>query len=158
MTNTDLNNTTHYQIDYGRFNQHLVDVTVSFVADSAAPTLWLPAWIPGSYLMREFARNITAVHYQLADNHQLTNNSNQLTNNSNQLAESSEIFRAQKLSKNEWQLPNVSAGDAVKVSYEVAGTCRRCRRGGPRWGTAQHAGGQERQSWSGQPIGALRSR
>lgn len=112
MTNTDLNNTTHYQIDFGRFTQHLVDVTVSFVAESAAPTLWLPAWIPGSYLMREFARNITAVHYQLADNHKLNNNSNQL-------AESNEIFRAQKLSKNEWQLPNVSAGDAVKVSYEV---------------------------------------
>ena len=56
-----------YHLDFSRFRQHLVDVTLSFTAEQDAPTLWLPAWIPGSYLMREFARNITAVHYQLAD-------------------------------------------------------------------------------------------
>ncbi|WP_261869987.1 hypothetical protein [Psychrobacter sp. JCM 18901] len=56
-----------YQFDFARFYEHLVDVSLSFTAVSDAPQLWLPAWIPGSYLMREFARNITAVHYQIVE-------------------------------------------------------------------------------------------
>ena len=47
--------------------------------------------------MREFARNISAVIYKMAD----------------------KPYRAIKVSKNEWQLPEVQAGDAVTVSYEV---------------------------------------
>ena len=90
-----------YQFDFARFLEHLVDVALTFTADTDAPSLWLPAWIPGSYLMREFARNITAVHYQIMDD------------------ERSEVYRAIKTDKNTWQLPHAKAGQVVDVSYEV---------------------------------------
>ena len=96
-----------YQFDFARFYEHLVDVSLSFTAVSDAPQLWLPAWIPGSYLMREFARNITAVHYQVLEA---------------QIADSDkqpETYRAQKIDKNTWQLPAAQAGQRVIVEYEV---------------------------------------
>ena len=90
-----------YQFDFARFLEHLVDVSLTFTADTDAPSLWLPAWIPGSYLMREFARNITAVHYRIMDDEQ------------------SEVYRAIKTDKNTWQLPHAKVGQVVDVSYEV---------------------------------------
>ncbi|AWT49797.1 peptidase M61 [Psychrobacter sp. YP14] len=98
-TQYDQDLAVHYHLDFERFTQHLVEVTLSFTADKSAPVLWLPAWIPGSYLMREFARNITAVQYHVVGK--------------------DERYRAQKLSKNEWQLPKITAGEKVEVRYEV---------------------------------------
>ena len=92
-----------YRFDFERFYEHLVDVTITFTANVDSPKLWLPAWIPGSYLMREFARNITAVHYQVTDD-----------NNKNV-----EMQRAIKTDKNTWKLPKVKAGQTVDVHYEV---------------------------------------
>ncbi|WP_201534851.1 M61 family metallopeptidase [Psychrobacter ciconiae] len=100
-----INDNIHYDIDFARFNEHLVDVRLSFTAKVDAPTLWLPAWIAGSYLIREFARNITAVFYQIED-HQDN-------------GKTTELKRAPKLDKQSWQLPEVSAGQKVTVSYEV---------------------------------------
>ncbi|WP_279378904.1 hypothetical protein [Psychrobacter sp. JCM 18903] len=57
----------NYRLNFERFSEHLVDVSLNFTAVNDAPQLWMPAWIPGSYLMREFARNITAVHYKVLD-------------------------------------------------------------------------------------------
>lgn len=91
-----------YRFDFARFFEHLVDVTLSFTATTDLPQLWLPAWIPGSYLMREFARNITAVQYQIIDGDK-----------------PSEIYRAQKIDKHTWQLPEAQAGQTVTVMYEV---------------------------------------
>ncbi|MDN3452192.1 MULTISPECIES: PDZ domain-containing protein [unclassified Psychrobacter] len=96
-----------YQFDFSRFFEHLVDVSLTFTALSDAPQLWLPAWIPGSYLMREFARNITAVHYQVIDA--------QIVDSDKQ----SKTHRARKIDKNTWQLPAVQAGQTVIVEYEV---------------------------------------
>ena len=102
--NSTLNQPTAHiscQFDFARFLEHLVDVSLTFTADTDAPSLWLPAWIPGSYLMREFARNITAVHYRIMDD------------------ERSEVYRAIKTDKNTWQLPHAKAEQVVDVSYEV---------------------------------------
>lgn len=96
-----------YRFSFERFLEHLVDVSLNFTAASDAPQLWLPAWIPGSYLMREFARNITAVHYQIVD-HQTTEDDTQ-----------HETYRADKIDKHTWQLPQVEAGQTVEVHYEV---------------------------------------
>ncbi|WP_296209534.1 PDZ domain-containing protein [Psychrobacter sp. UBA3480] len=96
-----------YQFDFSRFYEHLVDVSLSFTAVSDAPQLWLPAWIPGSYLMREFARNITAVHYQVLEAKTADSDKQPAT------------YRAQKIDKNTWQLPAVQAGQTVIVEYEV---------------------------------------
>ena len=100
--NNNKNAEINYRFDFERFFEHLVDVTLSFTATSNAPELWLPAWIPGSYLMREFARNITAVHYQVTGGDA-----------------QSEKYRAKKINKNTWQLPDVQAGQTVTVDYEV---------------------------------------
>lgn len=96
-----------YQFDFARFLEHLVDVALTFTADTDAPSLWLPAWIPGSYLMREFARNITAVHYDILDS-QVVSNDKQIN-----------TYRAQKTDKNTWQLPEAQAGQRICVLYEV---------------------------------------
>ncbi|MEJ6067868.1 PDZ domain-containing protein [Psychrobacter sp. 16-Bac2893] len=101
----------NYQFDFERFLEHLVDVTLRFTADTDAPSLWLPAWIPGSYLMREFARNITAVHYEILDK-ELSDN--QIANNKNP-----KCYRAQKTDKHTWQLPHAKAGQTISVYYEV---------------------------------------
>lgn len=90
-----------YCLDFSRFNEHLVDVTLTFTASVAQPELWLPAWIPGSYLMREFARNITAIHYEIIEDKQANE------------------YRAHKIDKHSWQLPAAKAGQTLKVSYEV---------------------------------------
>ena len=109
ISHDDINNTADisYQFDFARFSEHLVDVSLSFTATVNTPQLWLPAWIPGSYLMREFARNITAVHYRVTDS---------------QIKEGdglSETYRAQKVDKHTWQLPTITAGQRVVVEYEV---------------------------------------
>ncbi len=98
-----INNSISYSFDFERFNEHLVDVTVTFTASTDNAELWLPAWIPGSYLMREFARNITAIHYEiLEDNHA-----------------NADSYRAQKIDKHSWQLPMSKAGQTIEVRYEV---------------------------------------
>ena len=106
-----------YQFDFTRFLEHLVDVSLTFTADTDAPSLWLPAWIPGSYLMREFARNITAVHYEILDSQTLNNQTldGQLTDSDKK----TNTYRAQKIDKNTWQLPQVRAGQSIHVHYEV---------------------------------------
>ena len=101
----------NYQFDFERFLEHLVNVTLRFTADTDAPSLWLPAWIPGSYLMREFARNITAVHYEILDK-ELADN--QIANHKDP-----KCYRAQKTDKHTWQLPHAKAGQTISVYYEV---------------------------------------
>lgn len=86
-----------YLVDFERCRAHLVDVSLSFEAHRSAPTLWLPTWIAGSYLIREFSKNITLVQYQ----HQ------------------GQWLDAQKLSKNTYELSHIKAGDTVCVRYEV---------------------------------------
>lgn len=96
----------NYRLNFERFSEHLVDVSLHFTAVNDVPQLWLPAWIPGSYLMREFARNITAVHYQVLDSQIMDDDTH-------------ETYRAHKIDKNTWQLPKAKAGQAISVHYEV---------------------------------------
>lgn len=114
-TVVDSDNTTaiNYCINFERFNEHLVDVTLNFTALVDAPQLWLPAWIPGSYLIREFARHITAVHYKVLNTDTDTDTEANINNAPNKL------YRGQKIDKNTWQLPAVKAGQRLSVYYEV---------------------------------------
>ncbi|WP_066801253.1 M61 family metallopeptidase [Moraxella oblonga] len=86
----------NHHLDFGRYYAHLVDVRMTFVAPCDAPTLWLPTWIAGSYLIREFSKHITTVYYD-KDGTQ----------------------RAIKTDKNHYVLENVKSGDEVVVHYEV---------------------------------------
>jgi predicted metalloprotease with PDZ domain len=51
----------HYRIDIADPNTHLFHVTLTIPKPAARQTLALPVWIPGSYLVREFAKNLSAL-------------------------------------------------------------------------------------------------
>jgi predicted metalloprotease with PDZ domain len=54
--------TIHYTITPSHPGAHLFEVTCSIAApDPAGQQFSLPAWIPGSYMIREFARNIVRI-------------------------------------------------------------------------------------------------
>ena len=92
--------TLHYQFNFARYNDHLVDVTLQFTAHSDNPVIWLPTWIAGSYLIREFSRHITAICATI-------DNTNSKKNQ-----------RLQKLDKNHWQI-HAKQGEKITVTYEV---------------------------------------
>ena len=52
----------HYRIGAARPNAHLFDVELEISApDAKGQLVSLPAWVPGSYLIRDFARHITTL-------------------------------------------------------------------------------------------------
>ena len=51
----------HYRIDVASAPAHLFRVTLRITEPAAEQRLSLPAWIPGSYLVREFARHLSAL-------------------------------------------------------------------------------------------------
>ena len=65
--------------------------------DPAGQVFRLPAWIPGSYMIREFARNIVTLHAE-ADG---------------------KPVRVTKLDKHTWRAAPVPAGRALTVTYDV---------------------------------------
>lgn len=87
---------THYQFDFKRFREHLVDVTLTFTTQQENPVVWLPVWIAGSYMIREFSKHITAVSAMVNDKTQ----------------------RLKKLDKNHWQII-AKQGDKINITYEV---------------------------------------
>ncbi|MDB5870188.1 MAG: peptidase domain protein [Polaromonas sp.] len=48
----------HYRIDIGSLPAHLFHVTLTIAKPQALQRLSLPVWIPGSYLVREFSKNL----------------------------------------------------------------------------------------------------
>ena len=48
----------HYRIEAADTAAHLFHVTLTIAQPQAPQRLSLPAWIPGSYLVREFARHL----------------------------------------------------------------------------------------------------
>jgi predicted metalloprotease with PDZ domain len=48
----------HYQVSIADSHSHLFDVTLTVAQPEAEQLLQLPVWIPGSYLVREFAKNL----------------------------------------------------------------------------------------------------
>ena len=50
-----------YRIAIADAHAHLLRVTLTVPAPAAAQRLSLPVWIPGSYLVREFARHLSGI-------------------------------------------------------------------------------------------------
>ncbi|BDM64765.1 peptidase M61 [Shewanella sp. NFH-SH190041] len=48
----------HYQITPANPHGHLFDVTMTISHPAHEQQLWLPAWLPGSYMVRDFAKNL----------------------------------------------------------------------------------------------------
>lgn len=47
-----------YRLRFAAPAQHHVDVEIEIPAPAADQRLWMPVWTPGSYMIREFARNV----------------------------------------------------------------------------------------------------
>jgi predicted metalloprotease with PDZ domain len=48
----------HYAVEAADLNAHLFRITLTIPTPSAEQTVSLPVWIPGSYMVREFAKNL----------------------------------------------------------------------------------------------------
>lgn len=86
----------HYQIEFDDYRQHLIHVTLRFVADPTQ-VLSLPTWIPGSYLIREFSKHIESVRAYDEDGR---------------------LLEIQKFEKNKWRLFNTDH-ELITVEYDV---------------------------------------
>jgi predicted metalloprotease with PDZ domain len=51
----------HYSVDASQTHSHLFKVSLHIVAPQAGQVVSLPVWIPGSYLVREFAKNLQSL-------------------------------------------------------------------------------------------------
>jgi len=60
MANTAL----HYAVEAADLNAHLFRVTLTIPEPAAQQTVSLPVWIPGSYLVREFSKNLQGLKAQ----------------------------------------------------------------------------------------------
>lgn len=49
--------TIFYRLEFSRAPQHIVDVEISYESDGSACSLIMPAWVPGSYKIRDFVTN-----------------------------------------------------------------------------------------------------
>ncbi|WPB57383.1 peptidase M61 [Xylophilus sp. GOD-11R] len=54
----------HYRIEAADVSAHLFRVTLTIAEPQAQQTVSLPVWIPGSYLVREFARHLQGLQAQ----------------------------------------------------------------------------------------------
>ena len=52
----------HYEVVAAHLQAHLSQVTLTIAQPQAQQTVSLPVWIPGSYLVREFAKNLQKLH------------------------------------------------------------------------------------------------
>ncbi len=89
-------NRLHYCIEAADLNAHLFRVTLNIAQPDAQQVVSLPVWIPGSYLVREFAKNLQRL-------------------NAKQGRRQPAI---QQLDKCTWQI-DCKAGQPLTLSYEV---------------------------------------
>ena len=52
----------HYRIEPADLHAHLFRVTLTIATPTAVQQVSLPVWIPGSYLVREFSKNLQKLH------------------------------------------------------------------------------------------------
>ncbi|ASK34057.1 M61 family metallopeptidase [Alloalcanivorax mobilis] len=87
----------HYQIRPLRPEAHLFEVTLTVAEPTPeGQAVTMPAWIPGSYMIRDFARHIVSIEAHAGD----------------------QTLTIAKLDKQTWQLPPVAEGP-VSVTYQV---------------------------------------
>ena len=86
----------HYQIEAAGLHAHLWRVTMTIAQPAAQQTLRLPVWIPGSYMVREFSKNLQQL----------------------QCRQSGRTLSVTQTDKATWQVPCDSA-QPLQVQYEV---------------------------------------
>ena len=86
-----------YTLSFAQYYQHLICVSIKFRAQPQQK-VWLPTWIPGSYLIREFSKHIEQVSAHDCDR--------------------GDVILLKKISKNHWQLNNTQSAE-VELTYHV---------------------------------------
>lgn len=88
----------HYTIQARQPQAHLFEVTCEVARpDPAGQVFSLPAWIPGSYMIREFARNIVRIRAEA----------------------NGQVVALEKLDKHSWRAAPLANGASLKLVYEV---------------------------------------
>ena len=54
-------NALHYAVEAADLNAHLFRVTLTIPQPTAEQTVSLPVWIPGSYMVREFSKQLSDI-------------------------------------------------------------------------------------------------
>lgn len=85
-----------YTLSFDNMNQHIVDVRLDIVKPNQQQKIAMAAWVPGSYMIRDFAAHVVSI--KAFDN---KNNAVKVT----------------KLDKSTWQLED--CGEEVTVKYQV---------------------------------------
>ncbi len=91
-TNTPL----HYRVEVADLHAHLFRITLGIAQPAAGQRVSLPVWIPGSYLVREFAKNLQRL----------------------QARQGGRAIALQQLDKASWQI-DCKADEPLVLSYEV---------------------------------------
>ena len=86
----------HYTLTFADPAGHLLDVEMMLPSPAAGQRVAMPSWIPGSYLMREFARHVVTLSAQ----------------------QSGRDIKAEKIDKATWQLACTSDAPVI-VTYRV---------------------------------------
>ena len=86
----------HYRVECADRNAHLFAVTLTIERPAARQRVSLPVWIPGSYLVREFAKNLQKL----------------------QAAQGRRKLAAQQLDKHSWQI-DCAPGKPLVLRYQV---------------------------------------
>ncbi len=86
----------HYRVEPADLNAHLFRVTLSIARPAAEQTVSLPVWIPGSYLVREFSKNLQRLTAR----------------------QGRKNLALAQLDKNSWRV-QASPAKALELSYEV---------------------------------------
>lgn len=89
----------HYRIEIGDLHAHLFRVTLTIAKPAALQQVSLPVWIPGSYLVREFSKNLQRLQAR-------------------QGARTPISVPVEQLDKCSWQI-SCSPAKALVLSYEV---------------------------------------
>jgi predicted metalloprotease with PDZ domain len=87
---------TKYTIEFTDPAAHLIDVTMVIDSPVATQSVSMPTWIPGSYMIREFARNVVSLSAR----------------------QNGEMVAATKTNKSTWQFA-CRAGTPLTISYRV---------------------------------------
>ena len=86
----------HYTVEAVSLQAHLFKVTLTIAAPAAEQTVSLPVWIPGSYLVREFSKNLQKLSAR----------------------QGRRTVAIKQIDKCTWQI-DCKAGEALLLTYEV---------------------------------------
>ncbi len=89
-------NAIHYTITPANLHAHLYEVVVNIPQPQAQQVVSLPVWIPGSYLVREFSKNLQGMS----------------------ASQGGQLIDAAQQNKNTWKI-DCTAGQPVTLSYQI---------------------------------------